>query len=313
MRVLVTGACGFVGQHLAAHLVACGDTVLGTVFSEAAQHNNRGYETAVLDVTSYKACSELIARFRPDRIYHLAGMAFVPEAEENFGRVLAINVESVQNVVRSAYLLQAGIRVLIVSSAEVYGKIRPENLPLTEATAVRPANNYSLSKAMAELVALRYQSSEQVRVVVARPFNHIGPGQNNRFVTSTFGEQLARIACGLDAPVLRVGNLDARRDFTDVRDIVRGYRLALEAGQGTYVFSSGKSVSIQSILDCLIEVSGQKVEIVRDPTRLRPSDVPDLYGSAARAKTDLGWEPKIPLHVSLKDIFEDWVIRLRGQ
>jgi GDP-4-dehydro-6-deoxy-D-mannose reductase len=305
MRALVTGACGFVGGYLLKHLVACGDEVLGTVLPEAAGRAFP-FPTAALDVTDSVAVFETIYNFKPDTIFHLAGMAFVPEAEENFARALAINVGSVGNVFRACHLLDNKAKVLIVSSADMYGRIRPEELPLTEETPIRPATNYGLSKAMAELVPQRYTQLGQVGAVIARPFNHIGPGQNERFVTSSFARQLALIAAGKAAPLMRVGDLESRRDFSDVRDIVAGYRLAAARGHGLYTFCSGRAVSVRSILEALIDIAGIEVSVETDPSRLRQGETPEVYGSYAKAERELGWRPTIPLQETLRDIYAAW-------
>lgn len=305
MRALVTGACGFVGGYLIPHLCAAGDEVLGTVLPEAAGRTYP-YPTVALDVTDSVAVFETIYNFKPDIIYHLAGMAFVPEAEENFVRALTINVGAVSHIFRACHLLDNKATVVVVSSADMYGRIQPADLPLTEETPIRPASNYGLSKAMAELVPERYTQFGQVRAVIARPFNHIGPGQNERFVASNFARQLALIGAGKTAPVLRVGDLEARRDFSDVRDVVAGYRLAGIKGNGLYTFCSGRAVSIRTLLDTLITVSGVSVTVEIDPARLRQVETPEIYGSYAKAERELGWRPTISLEQSLRDIYERW-------
>jgi GDP-4-dehydro-6-deoxy-D-mannose reductase len=157
---------------------------------------------------------------------------------------------------------------------------------------------------MAEQVAQRYQQFGYVRTIIARPFNHIGPGQDSRFVVSSFCEQLTKISKGQSAPIIKVGNLDARRDFSDVRDIVRAYRLAAISGQGVYNFGSGRAISIKSILDQLIKISGVNVTIEQDPTRMRPSEVPIVYGSFEKAYKELGWKPEISIEQTLQDTYK---------
>lgn len=306
MRVLVTGAGGFVGRYLIEHLVAAGDKIIASDRNGNVQYQyGEQVENCSLDVADADRCSEVISRFQPEVIYHLAGIAFVPEAENNFDRALLVNVGGTNNIIRAVHLLQLGCTVVVVSSAEVYGRIQSGELPISETCPLRPANNYSLSKVMAELVAARYEQFNYVRPLIMRPFNHVGPGQDNRFVVSSFAQQLARIAAGKSAPLIRVGNLDAERDFSDVRDIVRAYRLAALHGSGTYNLCSGKAVSIQWILDTLISIAGVDVEIKRDPARMRPSEVPRLYGSYAKAEKELGWRPEIALRQTLEATYED--------
>lgn len=304
MRALITGACGFVGKYLISHLLEHGDQVLGTVSHEKLLDSS--FACKVLDVTNRDQCSKIISEFDPEVIYHLAGISFVPEAEANFDQALQVNVNGTSNIVRTCHLLQTGTTIVFVSSAEVYGKVTPGDLPLTESAPLRPANNYSLSKLMAELVMERYDRLGYVRSLIVRPFNHIGPGQNERFVTSSFAKQLASIVKHNQPRVIEVGNLDAARDFSDVQDIIKGYRLAALKGQGIYNLGSGEAVTIQQILDLLIEIAGVKVEIKYMPDRMRPSEVPVIYGSCEKAKQELGWEPQISLRQSLEKVYQYW-------
>lgn len=308
MRALVTGACGFVGRYLCEHLVAYGDEVLGLVYVEEAEGSP--FKTAKLDISDAGACSSVISAFKPEVIYHLAGISFVPEAEGNFDNTLRVNVGGTNNIYRTCHLLQTGIKVVFVSSAEVYGRVEPADLPIKENQPVRPANNYSLSKAMAELVAKRYEQYGQLKSAIMRPFNHIGPGQNNRFVASSFAYQLASIARGRAAPCLKVGNLAVRRDFSDVRDIVRAYRLAGIKGSGVYNLGSGVSVSIQRILDRLIEIAGIEVSVEVDQSKLRGAEVQEIYGSFDRARGELEWMPEHSLDSTLADIYRYWYDRV---
>ena len=305
MRTLITGACGFVGGYLARHLQAQGDEVLGTVYS--SDDRVFPFKTQRVDITSPEECSKVILTYRPEVVYHLAGIAFVPEAEDNFIRAISVNVGGVNNIFRACHLLELKTTVVLISSAEVYGRIKPTDLPITEETPINPANNYSLSKRMAELVAPRYEQFGYVRSVVMRPFNHIGPGQDNRFVASSFAYQLARIAQGKQDPVIQVGNLEAKRDFLDVRDVVRAYRLAAEKGRGVYNLASGNAIPIQEILDLLIKISGLNVRVERDPARMRAAEVPEVRGSYEKAKRELGWTPQHSMAETLQQIYAYWL------
>ncbi len=217
------------------------------------------------------------------------------------------------NIVRACHLHQFKTKVVYISSAEVYGRIRPQDLPLTEVTPPKPGNNYSLSKLMAEQLMYRYEQGGYVVPVIMRPFNHVGPGQNQRFVASTFASQLAAIAVGKAPPVLSVGNLSARRDFSDVRDIVRAYRLGAERGSGIYNLGAGRSYAVQEVLDILIEISGLNVRIEQDPARMRAAEVPEVFGSYARAEHELGWRPTISLRDSLAQVYEHWLKAAAGR
>ena len=310
MRALVIGAGGFVGRYLVDHLRQCGDDVVGT--TNLAPQGVGSEAFLPLDITNGPEVGALVQRVRPDVIYHLAGIAFVPEAESNFDKTLQVNVAGTANIARYCSLLESKPALLFVSSAEVYGHVQPSELPIREGNPLRPANNYSLSKRMAELVVERYGRQGGFRHAIARPFNHIGPRQDPRFVASNFALQLARVARGLTPPVLEVGNLEARRDFSDVRDIVRGYRQIATAHEGVFNLGSGRAVCIQEVLNTLIDISGCKVEIRQDPQRMRGPEVPELYGSVDHAKEVCGWTPEIPLRRSLEDTYRYWFDSLEG-
>lgn len=304
MRALVFGAGGFVGQHLVKHLVDHGDDVYMTVMpGDRLPLTNKHFS---VDVTDSRAVREVFQTVKPEVVYHLAGIAFVPEAENDFDKALRVNVAGTGNVARQAHLLASDVSILYVSSAEVYGAVSADALPVTERTPIRPANNYSLSKYMGELVVERYARARTVSCSIARPFNHIGPGQNYRFVTANFALQLAKIAHGHATPVLRVGNLEARRDFCDVRDIVRAYRLLTASRGGVYNLGSGRAHSIQHILDTLISLSGVDVQVERDPERMRGPEIAELYTDCGHIFRECGWSPQISLEQSLADIYEYW-------
>jgi GDP-4-dehydro-6-deoxy-D-mannose reductase len=284
--------------------VESGDEVFGTCLPGEAPTSR--VKTVALDIRDRAACAQIVQEFRPEIIFHLAGISFVPEAEKDFDRALDINVGGTYNMFRACQDLNLPATVVFISSAEIYGKVRPEDLPLRETLLSKPQTNYSLSKIMGESICHRFALDGVVRPVVIRAFNHIGVGQNNVFVCSSFAEQLAAIAKKKAPPVIRVGNLEAKRDFVDVRDIARGYRLAALKGSGTYNLCSGKSYSIRDILDTLIEISGVKVTIECDPTRMRPSDVPEIRGSFDKAKCELGWEPHHSLRETLKAVYDQY-------
>ena len=305
MRAMVTGAGGFVGPYLIEHLLANGDEVYAVTLEKTAR--GLPYKSEYFDIVDPEACRKAISSYKPEVIYHLAGISFVPEAEEDFKKALLVNVLGTGNIYRISHLLEIQTKIVFVSSAEVYGKINSSDLPIKETTPLAPANNYSLSKAMAELVAKRYSSLGNLSHVILRPFNHIGPGQDSRFVASSFARQLAQIKQGKIPPLLNVGNLEARRDFTDVRDIVRAYRLAALKGSGLYNLASGKSISIRSILDLLITVSGLKVEVRIDQSRMRASEVPELYADISKAEKELGWKPQYEVRNTLEDLYKYWL------
>ena len=303
MRALVTGAAGFVGQHLINHLQGSGDNVLATV--GAGQRCASAVAIAELDITDYQSCVKIVSKFEPEVIYHLAGISFVPEAENNFDIALKVNVAGTQNLVRAAHLLDKKVKFLFASSAEVYGKLQGHEIPVSESQPARPANNYSLSKYMAELVVSRYANVGTIVPLIMRPFNHIGAGQHANFVAPSFARQLAKIKLNKARPVITVGNLTPQRDFSDVRDIARAYRLAATKGDGVYNLGVGKPIAIQEILDLLLEISQVKVKVEQDPNLMRPAEVPVLYADISKAKRELDWSPEYSLKSSLQEVFVD--------
>lgn len=304
MRVLVTGASGFVGGHLLAALRSNG----GEVIAAGGLHD--GDPFVPLDITDLESVRRVVSDARPDAIVHLAGQAFVPRSIAAPLDTFAVNATG------TAYLLEAvrrcrdgggrAITTLIVGSADVYGAQPPERMPLDELTPLNPANPYAASKIAAEMYARSYARAYDLPIVVARAFNHIGPGQAANFAVASFARQLAEIDAGAPAEML-VGNLEARRDFLDVRDVVRAY-LALLANGGSgevYNVCSGHAVALREVLHQLIEIARVAVEVRDDPNRMRPSDTPMLAGNPAKLRAATGWEPQHALGASLRDIYDD--------
>jgi GDP-4-dehydro-6-deoxy-D-mannose reductase len=296
MRVLVTGATGFVGRHLLDALRAAGHEpiVVGSPHDAPPAIG--------LDIVDADAVRRVVDAALPEAIVHLAGQAFVPQSVADPLGTLAVNATGTANVLEAARAVRA--RVLVISSAEVYGVQRPERMPLDETAVLRPANAYAASKLAAEAYALAWHRSYGLDAVVARPFNHIGPGQDERFVVASFARQLAGIAAGAP-PLMHVGNLEAQRDFLDVRDVVAAYVLLLANGRAgeVYNISSGRPVAIREVLRQLITIARVPVEIRDDPERMRSSDLPILSGDATKLRAETGWAPKYSLTASLRDIY----------
>ncbi len=286
------------GRHLLEHLAEQGDEVLAT--SRTAVE---GFKE--LNVVDKDAVREVVSEFRPEAIIHLAAISFVPQAEEDFDQALAVNVAGTDHVCRAVSEVGLKCRVVLASSSEVYGRVGEGQMPIQEEQPLCPITNYGLTKSFSEQVVRRWRG-EGVEGTIMRPFNHIGPGQSDRFVASSFARQLAKIALGKEPAVLKVGNLAAKRDFTDVRDIVRGYRLAAEKGGDVYQLCSVKAIAIQELLDTLICVSGVAVDIQQEAGRTRSVEISVNYGSNDRAHQDLGWQPEIDLERTLGDVYEDW-------
>jgi GDP-4-dehydro-6-deoxy-D-mannose reductase len=317
MRVFVTGATGFAGTHLVNDLLVQGHQVFGLVYrgdSRRYETDSAAYTAVEGDLQDLSSLKEAVAVAEPDVIYHLAGWALTAESWRDPARVLAINTGGTANLLEAAVAFGRP-RVVAVTSAELYGQVTAAQLPITESSQPDPRHPYGLSKWAAGRLVRLYWQRYGLPVVEARPFNHIGPGQEPGFVVPDFASQLAAIALGLRAPQMLVGNLDAERDFTDVRDVVRAYQCLAAQGEAgsSYIIASGQPVPIHYLLTTLIQIAGIAVEVNYDPERMRPSDVPVLYGSYAQLEADTGWRPEIHLRQSLEDAYHGWVERLRRE
>lgn len=314
MRIFMTGATGFAGSHLVKNLVTAGHEIFSLVH-EATSHQPLQQDEHVTpipgDLLDLGSLETAVTQAKPDIVYHLAGQAYPARSWQQPGLTLAVNS------VGTANLLQAVVgygrpRVLIVTSAEIYGEIQPEDLPITEQTPPAPNHPYGVSKWAAGLLVPLYWERYQLPVVEARPFNHIGPHQALGFVVPDFASQLAEIQVRQRSNQMMVGNLEAMRDFTDVRDVVRAYELLTDKGESgeTYLICSGQPVRIETILQKLIDIAGIEVVIEQDPDRMRPSDTSCLYGSYAKLEAQTGWQPRFSLEASLRDILADWAERV---
>jgi len=255
----------------------------------------------------------VIRRHKPDTIFHLAGTSFVPDAQNAPQMAFEINVKGSLNILEETRENAPDAGVVLISSAEVYGNADQGRMPLTEENLLSPVNIYALTKLCAEEIATYYHRISGVNCVVLRPFNHIGPGQRASFVTSSFALQIARIEAGKQDPVLKVGNLEASRDFTDVRDMVRAYRLAAEYCEPArpYNICSGKAYKIKVILDKMLALSEAKIEIREDPERLRASEVPIFQGNPACFTEATGWKPSFSIDETLEAILDYWRDQVR--
>lgn len=292
MRAFVTGASGFVGGWLRDHLERSGDDVVAA--------------GSGVDVTDADAIARSMAEADPDAVYHLAGLAHVRRSWDEPGEYLRVNGGGTLNVLEAARHCARPPRVLVISSAEVYGSVRPEQLPVGEGTPMRPVSPYAASKAAAELLAVQAHLGRGVAAVVARPFNHAGPGQADTFALPAFARRIVE-AQRDGAVALRVGNLSARRDIVDVRDVVRAYRLLVAGGAAgeAYNVCTGRSVEVAELLRRLLALAGADLRLEVDPDLLRPVDVPDLRGDPSRLRAATGWEPEITLDETLRAVLED--------
>jgi len=310
MRYFITGIAGFVGQHLAAYLTAEGHEAVGLALAAGRRSDARPAWVKVHegDICHGERVRALLKEVRPERIVHLAARASVADSLRDPWGTFAVNAGGTVSLLEAAAAAAPVARILIIGSAEAYGEVREEELPLTEGRPLQPLTPYGISKAATEQLARFYGRARRLRVVVARAFNHTGPGQEPTFVCSDFARQIARIEAGLGSAVIRVGDLTARRDFSDVRDVVRAYVLLLEKGDAGEVYNvcSGKAWSIGEILDILRGLAESPIAVEADPTRGRSEDVPTLVGSFAKLEAATGWRPGIPLERTLKDLLDFW-------
>jgi GDP-4-dehydro-6-deoxy-D-mannose reductase len=299
MIAIITGAGGFVGRHLIDHLQDAGDEVHATDRS-----------TDGLDITDAPSLLERFRGVRPEVVYHLAGASDVGGSWSTPQATFRANAEGTLNVLWAAR--ESGARrVLTVGSADVYGKVSAGDLPIVETLAMRPVSPYAASKVSADAVALQAHLGYDQDVVRARPFNHLGPGQSNRFVAPALAGRVAANERSGETEV-KVGNLSPERDFTDVRDVVRAYRLLVEHGRAGEVYNvcSGRAIAVQSLADQFISMATIPMELVPEPDLQRPVDIPVLLGDSSRIRADTGWEPLIPLEVTLRDLLDDQRRRL---
>ena len=303
MRILVTGARGFVGRHLTAALRARGHEVVET---ERGAHE----DTLPLDVTDALAVRGAFELVRPDAVAHLAAQAFVPASLADPDGTINVNARGTLHVLDAARALAEDgrrPRVLVASSADVYGLQPRDAYPLRETAPSLPRNPYAASKVAAEALVLAYARSYDVDALVTRAFNHIGPGQDERFAIAAFAAQIARVAVGLER-LVRVGNLDVSRDVLDVRDVCEAYVALLEGGGSAgeiYNVCSGKATTVRELLRRLIEIAHVPVEVREDAARMRPADVPLSVGDATKLQDATGWRPAISLTASLRAVYED--------
>ncbi len=317
MRYLVTGIGGFAGTHLAACLLEAGHTVLGLVRERrpypalralADRHADFDVDGLVCaDVADLAAVRRVIADARPDGVFHLAGIAFVPRAEADPERALVVNAIGSRHVLAAVHAEAPSCRVVVVGSADVYGAVAQDGTPIDEHCALQPVSTYGLSKAAADMTAFHQWWETDLAVVRARPFNHTGPGQSADFVCSDFARQVVQIERGAAPPRLCVGNLGSARDFSDVRDIVRGYLLLMERGTPgeAYNLCRGEALTIGSIVDLLQREIGVPFEVVEEGARVRRREIPRIVGNPTRARS-LGWESRVPFRQTLRDLLDYW-------
>ncbi|WP_064745890.1 GDP-mannose 4,6-dehydratase [Lysobacter antibioticus] len=296
-RLLVTGATGFVGEHVRLACVA-GGAFSGWEFCPAPKGWN------ILEAERVKA---LVSEVRPDGVLHLAAQSFVPRSFEAPRETLEVNLMGTLNLLQALSATGFKGRMIYVSSGDVYGRVADESLPVDESTPVAPRSPYAVSKVAAEHLCLQWQRSEGLEAMIARPFNHVGPGQDARFVLPALARQVAEIESGRKSPVIDAGDIYATRDFTDVRDVVAAYAAMLASGVAgqTYLIASGRERRVRDLLDAMCDLAGVSPQIRQDPDKLRPAEQRRMVADAGLLRRDTGWMPRIALENTLLDILND--------
>ena len=317
MRALITGASGFVGEHLCAYLLAHTDWELaGTVYPQPVEALPSDPRLVLrhIDLRDPGSVQALLGDMQPDAIFHLAAQSFVPTSFADPWDTLENNIRGQLNLLEAVRRSERQVRMLVVGSNEEYGTPQPGELPQTEESPLRPSNPYAVSKVAQDFLGLQYFLAHGMPVIRVRPFNHTGPGQTPRFVVPAFASQIARIEGGLQEPLLKVGNLDVARDFTDVRDIVRAYYLAVIQGDPgeVYNLASGQPRSVRRLLEALLSHSRVEIRVEQDPALYRPVDAPVAYGSAEKFYRLTGWKPEISFEQTLQDVLEYWRDQVGG-
>jgi GDP-4-dehydro-6-deoxy-D-mannose reductase len=314
MKALITGITGFAGSHLAEYLLAEHPDVevYGTYRWRSRMDNVEHFRARVklleADLRDYTSMYNALERSRPDFIFHLAAQSFVPSSWSAPNETLTTNIAGQTNLFEAIRSLRIDPVVQIACSSEQYGLVLPDEVPIKETNPLRPLSPYAVSKVAQDYLGYQYFQSYGLKAIRTRGFNHTGPRRGQVFVTSNFCSQVAAIELGMQEPVIRVGNIEAIRDFTDVRDMVRAYWLAVNHGTPgeVYNIATGHGIRIREMLDRIIELAHVQVKIEVDPERLRPSDVEILIGDSSKFRADTGWEPRIPFEQTLGDLLAYW-------
>jgi GDP-4-dehydro-6-deoxy-D-mannose reductase len=320
---LITGITGFAGSHLAEYLLAEHPDVevFGTYRWRSRMDNVEHFRSRVklleADLRDYTSMYNALERSRPDFIFHLAAQSFVPSSWTAPNETLTTNISGQTNLFEAIRSLHLDPVVQIACSSEQYGLVLPDEVPIKETNPLRPLSPYAVSKVAQDYLGYQYFQSYGLKAIRTRGFNHTGPRRGQVFVTSNFCSQVAAIELGMQEPVIRVGNIEAIRDFTDVRDMVRAYWLAVNHGKPgeVYNIATGSGIRIRELLNRIIALANVEVKIEVDPDRLRPSDVEILIGDSSKFRADTGWEPRIPFEQTLQDLLAYWrrTLTLRKQ
>jgi GDP-4-dehydro-6-deoxy-D-mannose reductase len=310
------GHLGFVGSHLAEYLLEHTDWhVAGTVYGpeENIEPLRDRLELYPAELSELETVISILEQARPDYIFHLAAQPLVSLSRRDPWGTLAVNIHLQLNILEAAARLGLPARILVIGSSEEYGLVRPDELPIKETNPLRPTSPYAVSKVAQDMLGLQYHLSHKLSTVRVRSFNHIGPRQSIGFVAPDFASQIAEAEAGLREPVIRVGNLEPQRDFSDVRDVVRGYHLLITQGEPGEVYNLGseKAHSVGELLETLMAMSKVLISVEQDAERLRPTEVPVMVSDCAKIRKQTGWRPKISFKQSLQDVLDYWRERTR--
>ncbi len=313
MRVLITGVTGFTGSHLADYCLTRSDLEVHGIIrwrsrTENIEHLDGKIALHECDLRDASSTRDVIETVKPDYIFHLAAQSFVPTSWHAPAESLTTNVIGQLNIFEAVRKIGLKCRIQLACSSEEYGMVHENEVPIKETNPLRPLSPYGVSKVGQDLLGYQYFMSYGMHIVRTRGFNHEGPRRAPVFVMSDFARQIVDIERGVRKPVLHVGNLDAKRDFTDVRDMVKAYWLSLEKGKAGEVYNicQEKCWSIREMLDQLLALTDEKIEVRTDKSRLRPSDVMLLLGDCSKFRADTGWKPEIPFEKTLRDTLEYW-------
>lgn len=304
ISVLITGGTGFVAPHLIQHIEKGGADIATLARSNSSDYQHAAKHHAI-DVRETDRLQALVRETQPAQVYHLASISSVDSCWTNPRLAYEVNVTGTLNVFEAAMSLASPPKILNVSTSQLYA---PSVQPLTESSMIGPSNVYAASKMMAELMAVQFRAPIAGGIITARSFNHTGPGQSPNFVLSAIAKQFTEIELGVRPPKLNLGNVNVKRDFTDVRDVVRAYSLLLEHGRANEVYNicSGVSVHLVEIIRMLETITGIKVAIEQDRSKMRTNDIADIVGDPAKVREETGWSPQIPLERTLDDLVGYW-------
>ena len=307
MKSLIIGGAGFVGEYLAKHLLALGQEVSVTKIP-SQETVPAGVSVYDLDILDQEQILKVLQKTQPDTVFHLAAQSSVAVSWNQPQMTADINIKGSINILEALRRYEKHPRVLLVGSGEEYGQILPRETPVREDNTLRPGNLYAVTKACQNMVGRIYAQAYGMDLIMVRPFNHIGPNQSPVFVAADFCRQAAQIETGKKEPVIRVGNLSAKRDFTDVRDVVRAYAMLVDRGLAgeTYNIGSGHAVAIRDILKVILEQSAAKIRVEVDEKKLRPVDVPMMEADIRKLQEATGWEPQIRLEQTVGEMLEYW-------